>query len=103
MNDIVNTPNIHPSRTPSSNHNDHTANLFDRINARLKSIKDQEQKDKTFKKDHFFGYVLYSVPITVAEFSEMFPPETSFHKEVIFGTVRTLQSKQSTHHKQVLK
>tara|TARA_B100000927_G_scaffold291433_1_gene293617 strand:- start:38805 stop:39455 length:651 start_codon:yes stop_codon:yes gene_type:complete len=85
MTETVENPNIHPSRTPSSDHNDHTANIFDKINTRLNSIKKEKQKQKTFNKDHFFGYVLYSTPLTTTEFSEKFPPETSFHKEVLLG------------------
>lgn len=85
MNDITKNPNIHGAKTPSADHSHYTANIFDQINARLDSIKKEKQKSKTFNKEHFFGYVLYSAPLTVSQFSEMFPPETSFHKEVLLG------------------
>jgi hypothetical protein len=85
MNDITRNPNIHPSRTSSPDHNDPRANVFDKINARLNEIKKTNQKTKVKQDDSFFGYVLYSVPITISEFSQMFPPETPFHKEVLLG------------------
>lgn len=66
-------------------HNDHTSNVFDKINKRLTLIRESEQKRKAVPSDHFFGYVLYANPITLGEFKQKFPQDTTFYKEVLLA------------------